>query len=308
MKAKIFVLCLFITANAFAKTPDWVDKTDGVCSSDDICAVGSGDSLNSAKSDARANILKYFETNINSKFQSNLTLNNEEIKELDFDDLSETANGIIKGIKITQTHNDGKIFYALAVLNKKKAGNEIKFDMEKLDAKMQTLLEDGSPSTALQLEKMFSKREEMNKKHLFLTDKSIPEKVKYKDVYENKSVNRLSFYISLEGEGLPAGELSGLKNKLSSIITDSGNGISKNAETADRILYGEVILAEEYVKVEGFKKLRVMFRLESKNDGASVGVLENEYVETGRDLDQISRKTFRQFNDYLERNYQNLLK
>jgi hypothetical protein len=308
MKAKIFVLCLFFVINAFAKTPDWVEKTADACSSDEICAVGDGDSLNSAKSDARANILKYFETNINSRFQSNLTLNNEEIKELNSDELSETAKGIIKGIKITQTHDDNKFFYALAVLDKKKMADEIKFDVEKLDAKMQTLLEDGSPSTALQLEKMFSKREEMNKKHMFLTDKSIPEKVKYKDVYKNKSVNRLSFYISLEGEELPMGELSSLKNKLSSIITNSGNKVSKNAETADRILSGRVTLAEEYIKVEGFKKLRVMFRLESENDGASVGVLENEYVETGRDISQIIGKTFRQFNDYLEQNYQNLLK
>ena len=44
-----------------------------VCPKDSICVVGNGTTPNSAKTDARNGILKFFETNVSAKFSSSLS-------------------------------------------------------------------------------------------------------------------------------------------------------------------------------------------------------------------------------------------
>jgi hypothetical protein len=189
------------------------------------------------------------------------------------------------------------------VLDKAKVATELEHEIDNLDDKMQVLLEDGS--AGVQLEKMYLKREELNKKYLFLTGKSITPKVKYGDVFKKtKSNKKLSFYISFpQKEYAPA-----LNNRLVKAITDNGYVVSSDIERAGRVLKVSVLPEEQYMNVAGFVKYKVNFKIETKGGSKTLGTIAESYTETGRSAEQIYSKTADQFSGYLEENIQTVLK
>jgi hypothetical protein len=306
-KIKLILLSiLFFCASANAQSrPDWIDNPSASFKSNEIYAVGTGESARAASADARANILKYFQTNIDSKFSGSLRGENNTATKLSQADIAETTNGIIKGINITNTYKDKDGFYALAVLDKKKTINELDYEIDQLDSKMKILSEDKSPSNSSQLEKMYLLRAELNKKYMFLTDTSIKEKVTYEDIFKsNQEREKLNFYIAIKDDY----GIAQLKNKLSSLINENGNTSSNDIGRANRILTCHITLEKQYMKVDGFEKYKVNFRIENKNGSSVVGVIAQSYTETGRDIEQIYEKAFAQFAIYLDENYQKLLK
>jgi hypothetical protein len=178
--------CIFtiLALNSYAEErPLWIDNPGMTFSKNDIYAVGNGKDLSEAKSNARAEIMKYFETNISSKFQGNMSATEESTDKTSQEQLSETTGGIIKGINITNTYKDKDGFYALAVLDKKKTIAELEYEIENLDSKMQVLQENGDMSG--QIGKVYADRERLNKKYMFLTGNSIISKIKYEDVFKS---------------------------------------------------------------------------------------------------------------------------
>ena len=106
MKKRIIsalLLAIFFTSLSYAQRPDWIDNPGKTFFSGDIYAVGTGKTLNAAQSDARAGILKFFETQINSKFQASLTGADDISTRLSKEEIEESAKGIVKGISITKT-------------------------------------------------------------------------------------------------------------------------------------------------------------------------------------------------------------
>ena len=63
-------------AEADKKAPEWTKSPDAACTKNEICAVGIGSGLNSAKANARNELAKIFETQIKSSFETILLQNN----------------------------------------------------------------------------------------------------------------------------------------------------------------------------------------------------------------------------------------
>ena len=136
-----FIVCFFCCFNLHAKSePDWIRYPYKECEKNQICASGSGDTLNLAKADARNNILKYFKTEIKSSFKSSLFSDETEVKALNSDEINESSEGILKATEIKETYFDKSGFYAFAVLNKDVLQKEILADIRSLDLKMEILL------------------------------------------------------------------------------------------------------------------------------------------------------------------------
>ena len=69
MNKKVFIFFLFFANFVFAEgIPSWLINVDKFCDKNMLCATGSGNTLNAAKTDARNNIQKVFETKVNSRF------------------------------------------------------------------------------------------------------------------------------------------------------------------------------------------------------------------------------------------------
>lgn len=303
-------LLFLLSAAVFSQTrPDWIDNPGKTFVNQEIYAVGFDKTLKAAQSEARANILKYFETNINSSFQAELSGQNDVSTRLSKEEMQENASGIVKGIIISKTYQDKDGFYVLAVLDKRKTINEIGHDIEALDAKMQILLENADSSNAAQLKKMYLKREDLNRKYLFLTGTQVREKISYGDVFNAlKEKAPLSFYIAVkEGRGQSKG-ITPLKNAVIKLINGEGYVVSSNIEKADRIITLYITLEEQYLNVQGFEKWKTTFRLECRDGSRGIGVVTNEYTDTGRSIDQIYEKALSQFLPYLKANKEQLLK
>ncbi len=302
----LFFVAAFSNYAFAAKRPDWVNDMEKDCFKNEICATGSGTSPNMAKTDARNNILKYFETNINSKFKSSLSTDEVEEKSFKSEDLEEVSEGILKGVKIRNTYDDGKEFYAFAVLDKDVATKEIKSDIEKADAKMKLLVAENNIKYNKQLEKLYIKREELNKRYLVLTGNMIPEVVKYEDIFAAKKKSgelSLSYYIA------PSEDYEQqVSDYLTSVLIENGAKVINDEKGANRFVMVTVNRVKMHLNVDGFIKQMYVLKIEVTNSSAeAVASLYQEFTETGRSEVQIKEIVNMRIKDYINENIDQLL-
>ncbi|MDR3049831.1 MAG: LPP20 family lipoprotein [Elusimicrobiota bacterium] len=300
------ILSIIFCADIYSQErPKWIDNPDTIALNN-IAAVGTGKTQNEANANARAEILKYFEVNVSQKFEGSLSGKDDISTKLSKEEVAETASAIIKGISISKTYKDAEGFYALAILDKRKAINELSYEIDALDSKMKILLDDGDSAYSAQLKKMYLKREELNKKHIFLADKPIGAKVKYEDIFKSgKNREPLNFYLAFKDASFAG--ITPLKNKLSSLIINSGFTTSSDIERANRVMTVFITYLQEYMNVAGFEKWKFTFRIECKDGSKAVGIVTEEYVETGREIMQAYGKALNKFSAYLDANYEKLL-
>ncbi len=298
------LVCL-AAASVYAQSrPLWVDNPSSRFSNADIYAVGNGPTLGKAKSNAREELLKYFEVNINTSFQGDMTATSKDTSHKIQEAVAESSAGILKGITIQQTYHDEKEgYYALAVLDKAKAAADVAQEINSLDAKIKVLLEENT--TGNQLEKLYWSREGLNQKYLFLTGQPLAQKVKYEEIVKKVQASpKLNFYISF-----PSQEYApNLKAQLTQALTENGGIVSQEIEPANRVLKVTVTAQEEYMKVDGFVKYTVNFKVENTQDGKALGALSQSYTQTGRTPEQVYAKAAAQFATYMQENISTILK
>jgi hypothetical protein len=304
-----FLSLIFFALPSEAARPEWVDNPGILFPKGEIYALGYGKTLSAAQSDARAGIVKYFETEVNSKFQGSLTGQDDVSTRFSKEEIEENAKGILKGVSITKTYQENGEFYALAVLDKTKTIKELVYEIDQLDAKMKILVDNDldDKNKLASLEKMFLKRGELNKKHIFLAGNPVKEKVDSSTVLNAlKDQKPLSFYLVFK-EGREIG-ITPTKNKLVKMIVDKGFTIANNIEKADRIVTFYATLEEQYLNVEGFVKYKVTFRIECRDGSTTIGAVTKEYMDTGRTIDQVFEKALSQFLPFLSSQGDNLIK
>lgn len=303
-----FVIFFINLAIVNAAQPNWINNSDEECAKNEICATGSGTSSSLSKAEARNNILRYFEISINSKFSSTISSNEETVKNFTSDDLEELSEGILKGVKIKFSYKDedAREFFAFAVLNKDIATKEVKDDIEKLDSKMKLLIAEKNIKYTKQLEKLYVKRSELNKRYLILTGNMIPEVVKYEDIFrikKAKSENGLIFFVEISSDNE-----KDAADYLANSLLDNGAVITLNEKDANRIVHLTLRRTDMYLKVDGFVKQKYSLKIESKGmSGKTEASLYEEFIETGRDDKQIRDLVDIKIKDYILDNIGSLL-
>lgn len=298
-----FSLVSFVFA---AKKPAWINNPAGSCSKDEICATGSGASPNIAKTDARNNILKYFETNISSEFNSSLEANDDYSKSFSSEDNREVSEGILKGVEITENYDDGVLYYSFAVLDKKVAVKEIRSDIEKIDARMQLLLDENGVRYNKQLENLYLKRDNLNKKYLVLTGELMPDVVEYGDIFKAKksSIDSSLVYYILPSNGYE----QQVNDYLASLLSEYDIQTTNNKNEANRIIILTINKTDLHMNVKGFIKQMYILKIENSNrNGEVVSTLYKEFSEAGRSEDQIRELVNMKIKDYIAENIENLI-
>ena len=293
---KILLILLVFPINLMAnELPDWIKNPD--CGNN-ICAIGHGNTLDLATADARNNIQKVFETKVSSKFRNEVNQTIDESSEI----LQEESEGIVKGTNIEKVFERGDDYYVLAVLDKEKVANELEFDIEMLDRKMSVLLDDNTIASSKKLEEMYKKREDLNRKYLFLTGREIKEEVEYKNVFKNNKDNFSkagSYYVNIEDEEL--------KSFLTNLLIENGIKIVNNSSSAKKILSGKITNKKEFLNVDGFEKYSLTLNLQLISGGKILKSINKKFTETGINFDQIYSKALAQMQSYLEKNIINIL-
>lgn len=296
---KLLLINLFVFINfSFARLPSWVEDPDSRCDRDEICAAGYGNSLNIATSNAKINILKVFETKIESNFDSKLSNNNGKISDYTAENIKENSKGILNGIAIKKTYQNDNNFYVFAVLNKKEYAKMLKFDIEKLDIRLNILVSEKnfSKKTAREL---YNERELLNKRHLFLTGKEIPEKTRLKDIFKDKDFSSMeSFYLDFNNDRF-------LKNHLIKILSE--NNIKIVSRKTKNVLKAELLFEKEFLNVRGFEKYRINFKIDLIKDNSIVNSISTEFMETGINLSQIKSKSIVKIENFINNEIENLI-
>lgn len=298
--------CFSASKTSNDKMPDWVNNTGSMCAKNEICATGNGTTQNMAKTDARNNILKYFETKVSSQFRSNLSTDETTVQSSKYEDMDEISEGILKGVSIKNTYQSNGEYFAFAVLNKDVAAKEIRSDIDKADSKMQLLIAENNIKYNKQLEQLYLKREELNKRYLVLTGNMVPEIVKYEDIFNAKKKSgelSLVYYIN-ESEGF--GEQ--VAEYLSSIIIENGAKVVNKKDKANRIINLVVNIKKLHSNVSGFAKQSYILTLEVVNkNGDKVAKLYKEFNEAGRGESHIRELVNAQIQTYLFEHMEDIL-
>lgn len=295
----------FISHSSYAKSqPKWtLDLTkEKDCKRKNLCAVGVGPSVNSAKRDARAGIAKVFDTKIISKFTSKLSDRGEVATE----EFEESVNSALSGIKIIKTYEGKMDVYALAVINKAKASRGFKTEIKKLDNKMKILSSHNGIKSGKDLEKYYMQRELLDKKYQFLTGFSIPEVVRYDQIFKKKKeMGNVIIHVYID-----EAEPKEIEAVLSKLLSDQGMKVTTGSvrnRKSTHVVTGSLVADKQYMKIKGFEKYKFVFKVSSGSIREIIsGVLNFSFVTTGRNYSQNYIKALLRIKEYLNENIDKL--
>ncbi|MDR0571446.1 MAG: LPP20 family lipoprotein [Rickettsiales bacterium] len=298
----LFMLYGFILiSSGFAeKLPEWVRNVDKECKKGDICAVGSGKSLNLAQIDARNNIQKIFETKVNSTFVSEISSRNDRVESSANEVLQEESVGVLKGVSIIKTFEDNGEFYVLAALNKNMATNNLKVEIKHLDEDMKILLKDKSAVSHKRLENNYNTRMKLNDRHLFLTGKGIPETVKYSDVVNKKKENKDradAYFLEVNNEDV--------KTIIKGVLGD--NNVKVTKRPGAKTIKSRVSTKKEFLNVDGFEKHSLKFEMSLIENGVVTNTLSTTITETGTNFEQAYTKALDKLTKFVSDNFTNFI-
>lgn len=303
-----YILASFLFfGSVLAKDPSWVLNPSRICKKSQLCAVGEGVSLNRAETEARLGISKVFKTQIKSKFTTSLTSKNGSMSEQTSDEVEETTNGIVEGVEILKTHETETGFYALAALDKRKAAQALKTQIEMLDDKLKVLMSEDSDALKVQVEQVYIKRQALNERYAFLSGFELPSMTSYEKVFKARrdAAAKLLLHVKLKEETPKFIEpiLVQSLGKIGYRIT-SGEG---NHSNATHKVWGEYTSEQQHLKVDGFVKYRFLLNLKAMNKkNIESGNLTFSVVETGRSYKQAKENALPLIKEYIEKNIDQL--
>ncbi len=294
---------LFISISVLAQLPSWVSNASKGCKKGYLCAVGEGVSQTMASAQARAALAKIFENKVTSSFKSDLSSSNGEVNDSASESITELTDMVIEGIEISKVAESNTGYYALAELNKRKAGVGFEKKIRSIDDKITSLLTEKEPAAALRAEQLFASRADLNGRHFFLTNRDIHPPHSLADILKAKKslVKGIVLSVNLKEAG---------KNSVQKILmrelSEIGYKFSK-PKSATHLISGEVTTEKMHLSVEGFEKYKFQISINSENNKhEKVGTIMFEVIETGRSFDQAYNNALPKISEEFKTNLRKL--
>ncbi len=306
---KFIIACLLLafSLSSFA-APDWTSDAKKACKSSELCAVGTGDTRSVADRNARVALSKIFDTKISSKLATSLKSSGSDVEESVSEDISEATETALAGVEIKKSAEDKTSFFSLAVVNKMKAANGFKKEIESIDEKMKAIIKEGEGLEKVKLEKLYVKREVLNRQYQFLTNKSIESPISYEEIFAAKksATSNVVIHVYLD-EDEPKTVESALARSLSEAGFQATSGQTRN-KNSTHVITGEFVADKQYLNVDGFEKYKFVLKIKAMKADTKVesGHLNHEVVETGRNYSQAADKAIPKFQDYIKENIESL--
>lgn len=306
---KLLVVCLFVLSSlsSFA-APDWTTDMKKACKSSELCAVGTGDTRSVSERNARVALSKIFDTKISAKLASNLKSSGKDVEESVAEDINEATETALAGVEIKKSFEDKTTFFSLAVINKEKAASNFRKEIESMDEQMKSIAKSGSSIEKVKLERLFVKREVLNRQHQFLTNQSIPSSISYEDIFSAKrdAADSVVIHVYLD-EDEPKTVEGALAQSVSELGFQASSGQTKN-KNATHIITGEYVSDKQYLNVQGFEKYKFVLKLKAMKADTKVesGHLNFETIETGRNYSQANDKALPKIQEFVKANIEKL--
>lgn len=309
-----FLLLGTLSASARASAPDWFSdylKTFPVCERELLCAVGDGDTLTEAMNQARLEVANYFQAKIDSKSQTSsssqqkgTTAGSGTFAEWSNKTISVESSELISGLEIKkQEQLDGHV-YVLMGLERAKSAVLLKEKILALDTENAQLMALDSRFTYPRLLKNLDLIDLYNDRYTLLSESKIQLKVK-KETVKNKILKLAPMKTALitRGKKLPAR----LNHILIDLLSPLKVVVVSQKYKPPYTLRGEVVTQEQYLKVDGFKKLNVIYKLELLNaNGAVVGKMSTFSQQVARNVEHAIEKAMPDIQEALQNNLDQL--
>lgn len=299
------LIFLYITHLSFAQAPNWVGDKSLLCGSSSICAVGEGLSLDQSHRNARVNLSKYFNTEIKSTFQSSLASKDQHVFDEMMEEITEKTLESLEGVDILKSEETKTGFYSLAKVNKIKMAEKIEREILDLDGKISTLIEDKAANSLVRAEYLILQREILNERHIFLVSKSIKASYSIDSIRTSKAQKLKDIVLNIKIDEVEPKEIGAIvKDVFSQIGYQISSELVENKKNF--LIDGEINYRKEYLNVDGFEKYRISISLKSFNDNIQQGSCLVEFVNTGRNLNQIIESLRSEIKEKLKAEINNL--
>lgn len=300
------LVAVLFSGNAQASAPEWFsdfEKAVNGCDQIDLCVAGEGASLNEALGMGRTEVAKFFQTKIESKSQISVTSEqkglpvNATVDEWTNKSLSEETNEILSGLEIKkQQEKDGR-YYVVMGLNKSTAAKEIRQRIEELDQINAKAFELNSRFSFPKILSNLSLIEALINRHRLLSAAPVQLKVAREQVLQKANrLKPIKLSMVTKGKKLPAKlshTLIDLLSPLRIILVPQKSGPKYK-------LISEIIVEDQYFKVEGFKKLNVNLRVELQNsEKITLGKISALSEQVARTNEQAIEKAAPELKNYL---------
>lgn len=310
----LLVLTLFTSLKGVAAIPSWFSdyiKSNPSCEREYLCAVGDGETEGLALSEARNEVAKFFQTKVKSKSQVSSSSEQSTASAADgkFDEwtsklISEETTEIITGLEVKrQEQVDGRT-YVLMGLERAKTAKLLKEKIDSLDIENSKAMELNSRFTYPRILKNLSLMDAFRERYDLMSQTPLILKVKKENILEKQNKLRpLKIALVSKGKKLPAK----LSHTLIDLLSPLKVVVVAKKTSPQYILQSELITEEQYFKVEGFKKLNVIMRVELLNSKSAVmGKISALSEQVARTNDQAIEKAIPELKESLENNLDQL--
>lgn len=303
---------IFFISIAYSNPPDWSREPVKFCPNFEICALGTGRTLEKATSVAREELAKVLKVKIigNTNFNTysrqirDQELVEGEVRETFNKGIEEISEEILEGTFVKESFKDNnENFFVFAGLDRNKTSLIIKNKISLIDQNIEHLYQLGRRASLFEAIKIFPLREELDSRFEYLMGERIPPKIPLKDLYLQKE----KFFKKQTKVFLKFIDFKSEENLKSFIISKLLElGIVQVLDPDEKNAFEVKFFfnfKKSYLNVEGFEKYQFNFNAYSYNrNKVKIGILNFSTDGTGRNFTQAKENALVDIKKYINDN------
>lgn len=312
----LFILLLLSSCSIFNPKPQlsenskdlpaWVySPYDGCEEQAELCATGEAKNQSGADASARASLASIFEVKVESEFSAVssseqsfpwLGVVEQEVQQL----LRESVDQVLEAVQIKKHFKSKGLTYALAALDREKAGELLGGRLKRIDDELSILWNKRSRTNLRKIMKLSLEREKLNERFSIVSGSPREAVVTHKEIIQWRQSRPKTELLALRIGQAP----EWMADKLKELLTEAGFRIVKG--DSEKAISLNVDSIKEFLNVQGFEKYTFTMNLISFDKGEKNKVIAVSETVTGRTQADALLKVKNYFSNYLEQHLSDL--
>jgi len=274
---------------------NWIENPNLSCHMNQICGLGQGKSLESAKSNARDEIAKTFFVKVDSISNFSLDYDSSTITEKQSKDIVEVTSQILEGVEIFKTKKLINDYYVLMKLNKKLSNRILSTKLNEIEKDVKVLLKQNERGSLLEAMSFYPKWKELKKRWDIINEND------YSSIIFKKALSKLKVKIAKNIKIKISNKYKLLRSKLSEygyLFNSKNYNIEVSYEKKKTMIP---------INVSGFQKMKLDLNLRFNYDNNISKEISKSWVIVSRNKKQFHIKVRKILKKYYENNLYQLL-
>ncbi len=288
------------------EVPSWVYSPYDSCHEDsELCATGEGKTYAEADAQAKINLASIFEVKVQSEFNAHTSSSQtvpwqSQVRQEVQASLKESVDQVLETVQIKKRFKKDHLSYAMAKLDRPRAGELLNGRLSKLDHELMTQWEHKQRTNLRRMMKIYLEREKINERYSIVSGQSRPAPLTYENIIKWRETKTSAEPLILKIGQAP----EWMKEKIKELLTEAGFKLVKGE--ASKVLTLQVDSIKEFLNVNGFEKYTFTLNMSSIVAGEKKKVISISETVTGRSQTDALLKVKVFFNDYIEQHLADL--